>query len=193
MSGIQVMDVHLGAIALHGLRPQSRATHELRNAAPADVPPQRLEGMMDPRTSVAGVMEREQPHDLLREESVLFRVRTFLASEPGVEAAGRHEIAPTQRRYTESRALRVDEGERVAFRAEQNRMAFFRRSCSSCKSACACSSACSCAISRAGPSGGALGARPRSRPSRASFRHFDSMKGWISNAVATVFTCSPGC
>ena len=30
---------------------------------------------------------------------------------------------------------------------------------------------------RAGPAGGACDARPRRRPSRASFRHWESMKG----------------
>jgi hypothetical protein len=39
----------------------------------------------------------------------------------------------------------------------------------------------------------AFGARPRSRPSRASFRHFDRMKEWIASAAATVFPLQPGC
>jgi hypothetical protein len=193
MPRIQLVNVCFRAIALHRLRPQSRAPHELRDASPPDGPAQRLQDTMEARTAVAGGMQGEPPHDLLGEEPVLYRMAALRATTLGIESARGHPVAPTQRRHAASRPRRVDEGERVALRAEQNRMAFFRRSCSSCSSAWAFSSACSWAISRAGPGGSVLRARPRMRPSRTSFRHLDSMKGWISSAAATVCTCKPGC
>ena len=130
---------------------------------------------------------------------VLVRVRALAAAAPRVEPAPGDAVATTERRDLEGDAavaLRdevVDEGEPLAFRALQNRMAFFKRSCSSFNSAYFRSSACSCGISRAGPTGGAFGGRPRSRPSFTSFRHFESMTGWIASAAATVCTCIPGC
>ena len=67
---------------------------------------------------------------------------------------------------------------RSLFRAAQNRMAFFRRSCSSCSSAYFRSRRLELRdLARRALPAGAFGARPRSRPSFTSFRHFDSMKG----------------
>jgi hypothetical protein len=148
---------------------------------------------IEPRAAVAFLVREKEALDLREQLPVLLRVGALAAATPGIKPSSRDLVAPTQRGYAEVRTLRFDEGEGLAFRAEQNRMAFFRRSCSSCRSAWAFSSAWSCAISRAGPGGGAFGARPRNRPSRASFRHLDNMKGWISSAAATVLTCKPGC
>jgi hypothetical protein len=152
--------------------------------------------VMHTRTAVPiGVLD-EDARNLREQAPVLFRVHTSWAMTPSVQPTARHPIVSTELRHGERRVgreLRVDEGELVCLRAEQNRMAFFKRACSCCRSACAFSSAWSCLISRTGPGGGAGCARPRRIPSRASFRHLDSMKGWISNAPATVFTCIPGC
>lgn len=132
---------------------------------------------MNPWTAVALVMPREASHNLRSQVTVLFRVRAFVPPLPGVEPAARDAVAAAERGERAPVAEGRDEGEALGFRAEQNRMAFFKRSCSSCSSAYFRSSACSWAISRAGPAGGAFGARPRNRPSFASFRHFESMKG----------------
>src|ERR1035437_5140817 len=193
MPGIEVMNLDLRVVALHGLRPQSGSAHQARHAPPAHRPAGIDQAPIDARTPIAFLVHEKETFDFREKDPVLLRMYTLTATAPGIEPAGRHVIAPTQRGYTEPRALRVDEGERVAFRAEQNRMAFFRSSCSAWSKACACSSAWSCAISRAGPGGGAFGARPRNQPSRASLRHLDNMNGWISNAAATVLTCNPGC
>ena len=71
-------------------------------------------------------MQREQARDLVRNVPVLLRVRAFPATTPGIEACACHVEPPTQRRHAVLRVVRFDEGEDVAFRAEQNRMAFFR-------------------------------------------------------------------
>src|SRR5690242_6078883 len=125
-------------------------------------------------------MHREESNDLRGQFSILVRVRTVLAVPPRVEPTGRDAVAATERSDLVAFVLGdevVDEGEAVAFRAFQNRMAFFRRSCSSWSCAYLRSSACSCAISRVGPGGGVFCGRPRNRPSFTSFRHFESMKG----------------
>ena len=85
-------------------------------------------------------------------------------------------VERTETRHRVRPPLRVDERKDVFLSTEQNRMAFFRRSCSSCSSACARSSACSRRISRRG---GTVRSRPlpRSTPSRTCLRHFDSMNG----------------
>jgi len=146
---------------------------------------------MQARTAVAPVMRGEAPPNLRSQRPVLDRVRAFPPLAPGVEPAGRDVVATTERRDAVAFVLRdevVDEGEAFARCAAQNRIAFFRRSCSSCSAAYLRSSAWSCASSRVTPAGAACGARPRSRPSFASFRHFDSMNGWIARAAATVCT-----
>ena len=102
-----------------------------------------MQELIEACAAVAFTMRRKEALDLPCEESVLSRMSTLTAPTPGVEAGGRHGVASAERRDVEVRTLRVDEGERVAFRAEQNRMAFFKSSCSSCNSACAFSSACS--------------------------------------------------
>ena len=79
-------------------------------------------------------MHREESNDLRGQVSVLFRVRTIAAAAPRIEPRGRDGVAATERSDFVAFVLRdedVDEGEAVAFRAAQNRMAFFRRSCSS--------------------------------------------------------------
>jgi hypothetical protein len=122
-------------------------------------------------------MQMEQALDFDEQSSVLFRSRAHAAPPPRVEARRRDAVPPTERADAERDVLARDEGEDVAFRAEQNRMAFFKRSCSSLSSAYSRSSRCSCAISRAGGALAGFAGAPRKRPSRASFRHFDSMKG----------------
>ena len=83
----------------------------------------------------ANVMFHAVAHGLGRQDPVLFRMRTHPTLAPGIEPTRRHGEALTQPRHAELRAMRVDAGERLALRAEQNRMTLFRSSCSSCNSA----------------------------------------------------------
>lgn len=73
-------------------------------------------------------------------------------------------------------------------------MSFFRRACSSSSTAYFRCNACSRLTWLAGGTFTAVGnaTRPRSTPSRASFRHRDNMNGWISSASATACTSTPG-
>ena len=124
MPRVQLMNVRLRAIALDGFRAQAGKAHELGDPAPAHAPAGAHERLMDAWAAIAFLVLREHPRDLRGQDAVLLRMRTLGTTQPRIEALGRHVIAPTQRRYAESRALRVDEGERVCLRAEQNRMAF---------------------------------------------------------------------
>lgn len=127
---------------------------------------------MHPWAAVAARVRLEDPPDASHQLPVLLRMRALRAAAPGIVARARHSVAATETRHAvrpaRLRALRVDEGEDFSLRAEQNRMAFSRSSCSSLRMACSFSSAWSLAISRAGPAGGAFPAFPRSFPSRAS-------------------------
>ncbi len=126
--------------------------------------PARRISLIQPRAAVPLAMDAKQTLDLRREHPVLLRSRAHAAPVPGVEPGGRDGIAPAEGSHAERAPLALDERERVPFRAEQNRMAFFKRACSSLSSAYSRSSCCSFASSRAGPADGAFGARPRSRP-----------------------------
>ena len=79
---------------------------------------------------------------------VLVCVRTLVSAAPRIEPAPCDAVAPTERRDFELNVVAVrdevgDEGEPLAFRALQNRMAFFKRSCSALSSAYFRSRACS--------------------------------------------------
>jgi hypothetical protein len=131
-------------------------------------------------TAIPLLMPREEPNDLRGQVAILVRVRAGFPSAPRVEPTRRDSIAAAERGDVVAFVLRdemVDEGEPLALRAAQNRMAFFKRSCSSSSAAYLRSRACNCAISRAGLGGSAVLARPFNRPSFTSFRHFDNMNG----------------
>lgn len=71
-------------------------------------------------------------------------------------------------------------------------MAFFKSSCSAFSIARSRLSAWSCLISRADRVGRSTRRlRPLTTPSRTSFRHRESMNGWMSRAWATVWTSTP--
>jgi hypothetical protein len=102
--------------------------------------------VVEPRTAVPLLVLREESTNLRGQRPILERVRTDLAVSPRVEARARDPVAATERRDAEAFVLGdevLDEGEAVAFRALQNRMAFFKRSCSSFSSAYWRSSRCS--------------------------------------------------
>ncbi len=118
-------------ITSHRFRAKPRSAHEPRDPASAHEPARIAHQLIETRAAVAFMMHNKEALDLPCEEAVLFPMGTLTAPLPGIEASGRHGVASAERRDAEVRALRVDEGERVAFRAEQNRMAFFKSSCSS--------------------------------------------------------------
>src|SRR5215510_2816072 len=173
-------NARFGAVAAYRLRAESCGAHEACDAATTTAPARVHQLAIQPRAAVAFVMERKEPMNLGAQAPVLERVRAVVAVSPRVEPRARDAIAATERRDVKAFVLGdevVDEGEDLGFRALQNRMAFFKRSCSSLSSAYLRSSVCSRAISRAGPGGRAFRGWPRSRPSFTSFRHFESMKG----------------
>jgi hypothetical protein len=108
---------------------------------------------------------------------VLYGVRARRTATPGVVSGGAHLKQGTEPSHGVLVPLGVDERERVSFRVAQNRMAFFKRACSSCRRACARSSAWSLRISRGGGSFTAVPRFPRRCPSRTAFRHRDNMNG----------------
>src|SRR5215204_3987075 len=101
---------------------------------------------MQARAAVAVAVGSEESRDLAEELPVLFRMGTRATPMRAVEAGARHPVAPTQGAHASPRVLRDDEardeGDDVAFRAEQNRMAFFKRACSSWRRAYSRSSCC---------------------------------------------------
>ena len=79
-------------------------------------------------------MLRKATQNLDGQSPVLARVRTLVAAAPRVEPRARDVVTAAEGGDVEAVVLCdevVDEGEDLAFRALQNRMAFFKRSCSS--------------------------------------------------------------
>src|SRR5215467_905883 len=148
---------------------------------------------MDARAPVRAAAAGEGGLDLLEQGSILALARARAPLAPRVVARASHGVERAQALHGEPLALRVEEREDLRLRAEENRMAFFKSSCSSCSSACSRFSAWSCWSSRTDRAGRSTPrARPRSTPSRTSLRQRDSMKGWMSRASATVCTSTPG-
>lgn len=135
MLGIAPIEPRFRAIALDRPRAQPGLAHEPCDPPPTDAPACAREEPVEPRTSISVLVLREEHRDLRGEAPVLFRMRARAATPPGIEPRRAHAVALAQRRHADVRALRRDEREGLAFRAEQNRMAFFRRSCSSLRSA----------------------------------------------------------
>lgn len=135
-----------GPIAPDGFRSQPRRAHQASHTPTAARHAGRHQLIVDPRTAVTLAMASEPANNLGDQRSVLDVVRAGLAPTPRVEPRAGDVVAATERSDGEAFVVRdemVDEGEPFAFRALQNRMAFFRRSCSSFNSAYFRSSACS--------------------------------------------------
>jgi len=101
---------------------------------------------IEPRTPVSLLVPGKASNDFRRQCPVLERVRAVVAVPPRVEPRARDLVAAAERCDVEPFVLGdevVDEGEDLGFRALQNRMAFFKRSCSSLSSAYFRSSRCS--------------------------------------------------
>lgn len=130
-------------------RPQTRVPHEPLHST-STRPPALATGLAaDSRTSVAAMVSGEERHDPPSEPPVLFGVRTRRAPPPRVVARAAHPVEGRQTLQRERPSLALDAREDRSARAEQNRMAFVRSACSSCRSACACSSSWSRRISLA--------------------------------------------
>ena len=181
------------AIDLPRPGPQARGTHEASNAPDAHPHAGGGEGMVDAGAAVRVTAAREDGLDLLEEGAVLALARAGPAASPRVVAGPGDSVEGAEPSHGEPLTLRLDEREDLRFRAEENRMAFFKSSCSSFSSACSRFSVCSCLISRADREGiSTRRGRPLSAPSRTSLRQRDSMKGWMSRALATVCSSTPG-
>ena len=92
---------------------------------------------MHARTAIRPATGGKDGSNLQKQHPVLFPVAALPPLAPRVVPRPRDPVAPTQLRHSERRALLIDEREDVGLRAEQNRMAFFNKACSSCSSACA--------------------------------------------------------
>src|SRR5947209_19405434 len=92
---------------------------------------------LDARTAVGAAVLLEESLNPPLQLPVLRRAGTLGALSPSVVAGPRDAVYRTEPRHRVIAPVRVDEREDVSFRVAQNRMAFFRRACSSCSSACA--------------------------------------------------------
>ena len=164
MLAVEPMQSRIGAVDPDDPRAQPSGAHEPRNPAPTDGTPLRLQRAMNSGTAVGPAVLLEEPLNPPLQLPVLRRVSTLGSLPPGVVAGPRDAVHRTEPRHPEFAPLRVDEREDVGFRVAQNRMAFFKRACSSCKSAWARSSAWSRRIPAA------AAASPRPRASRAARR-----------------------
>jgi hypothetical protein len=72
MSGVQLMNVRLRAVPLHGFRAQAGHAHEVRDSAPAHAPASAHQCLMEAWAAIAFFVLREQPRDLRREDASCF-------------------------------------------------------------------------------------------------------------------------
>ncbi len=124
-------------IHLHRTRSPAAHPHQPFHASAADVVATRGQGLVEPWAPVRPVTGLEDRTHLSEEHPVLSRVRARRSDPPGVIPRPRDAEQPTEPRHAEPLPFLVDERERVGFRAEVNRMSFFRSACSSCRSVCA--------------------------------------------------------
>lgn len=87
---------------------------------------------VDPRTAVGAVAGLETLPDQAQQPSIVACVAARLAPTPRVVAAARDPQLFAEPPDGEPVPLLIDEREDIALRSEQNRIAFFRSSCSSC-------------------------------------------------------------
>jgi hypothetical protein len=176
MLAVELVQPGIRAVHARHAGTQLGVAHQALHATPTDAVAGTAQLLVQPRTAVAAAVAAKQGREAARQVPVLLRVRAGRAAAPGVVAGAGDAVEPAEARDRVRAALRVDEREDGAFRAEQNRMAFFKRACSSCSSACARSSSCRRRLSRASGTG-RDGRVPRKTPARTSRRHFDNMNG----------------
>src|SRR5439155_21772050 len=155
---------------------QPRLAHEPPNAPAADPDPGRAQRAMNARAAIGPSAPVEGRPDRVEYQPVLAPARTVAPPPPRVVARAGHLVKRAHPPQGEARPLLADEREDLRLRSEENRMAFFKSSCSSLRIACSRLRACSCLISRADRNGTSTRlARPLSTPARTSFRQRDSM------------------
>src|SRR5690606_7042925 len=137
-----------------------------------------LQDRVDPRTAIGFPAVGVRRSDLVHEAGVLNRALARWPVHPGVVARRTDPEHPAHRSHRVRFLVVFDEGEDVAFRAEVNAMAFFKRSCSSF-SRSYCFLTWRSALSSAATAGSTSTPFVTINPSRASLRQRDNMKGWM--------------
>src|SRR5262245_5761389 len=180
-------------VELHRAGPQPGLPHESGDAPTADPDGGAGECVEHPGAAIGTAAALEDRLDLVEQHQVLLAPGTLAAAAPRVVARPRDAVQHAQSLQTEPCALAVEEFEDFRLRAEENRMAFFKRSCSALSIACSRLRVCRALSSRVDRNGmSPRGIRPLTTPSRTSFRQRESMNGWMSRALATVWTSTPG-
>src|SRR6266498_3323332 len=182
-----------GPIQLRGSGAQARLAHKPRDPPPADPRAGGAESLVDPGAAIRPPALHKDGLDRTQQRLVLPAARAGASAPPGVVASPRDTVESAHPVHAKAGALGIDKREDLRLRSEQNRMAFFKSSCSVLSMACSRSRAWSRRISRrARDATSTRLALPLRTPSRTSFLQRDSMNGWMSSASATVCTSTPG-
>src|SRR5690606_19727189 len=169
-----------GPLAVEAGRPRADAVlaHQSLYPAPAHDLTALLQGRVDSRAAIGFAAVRVRRSDLVHEASVLNRTLARWPVHPGVVARGADPEHPAHRCHRVRFLVVLDEGEDVAFRAEVNAMAFFKRSCSSFRRSY-CFLTWRSSLSSAATAGSTSTPLAMICPSRANLRQRDNMKGWM--------------
>jgi hypothetical protein len=112
--------------------PQARLPHEPFDSSSADAMASRLQRPVDSGAAICPAALLEERTNLLEQPPLLPSAFTLVSASPSVVPGPRDSIECTEASHRESLSLRFDELEALRLRAEQNRMALFGSSCSSC-------------------------------------------------------------
>ena len=121
---VRVVDLHRS-----GLQP--RLSHEPRHPFTPHPDPCSSQRLMNTRRPIAALAGRVHLLNPPQQVSVLFRVHARPSALPAVIARAAYPVALAHRLYRVLTTRSVDEREDRRLAWEQNRMAFFRSSCSS--------------------------------------------------------------
>src|SRR5215471_3678028 len=180
-------------VEVHRAGPQAGLAHEPGDASTADPDAGAGQRVEHPRTAIGAAAALEDRLDLVEQYPVLLAPGTLAAAAPRIVARPRDAIQRAHAFQAQPCSLAVDEFEDLRLRAEENRMAFFKSWCSTLSIACSRLRLCRALSSRVDRNGmSPRGLRPLTTPSRTSFRQRESMNGWMSRALATVWTSTPG-
>ena len=130
--------------------------------------------------------------DLLPEGFIFNPPATAAPKLPGIVAGAGNSVESAHHFDFVVFPVLLDVCEDFGFRSEQNRMAFFKSSCSSFKRACSFSNSLNLFRSDAISASSLLSPLCSISPSRDSLRQRVSRVGWINSASATSCTCTPG-
>ena len=131
MLGVEVVDTRIRTVDPGTPRAKAGRSHEARYTSPARTGPDSSQLLMQARRSVGAATRFEDGRDPMRQSLVLLAPCALRPSPPRVIPSAADTQEGTRSRYREAPALRLDEGEDIRLLSEQNRMAFFRSSCSS--------------------------------------------------------------